>query len=81
MGCLQRPLIDLTGTKTPLGFYRLLRQLGFDPGGVLVEGLGAHRYFYYENITFKLTPRFIAGERGTNASSGIDKNPRHRART
>jgi len=69
----------------PLGFYRLLPQLGFDPGGVLVEGSGGTPFgsgpFYYENITFKLTQVFIAGERGTNASSGIDENPRHRART
>jgi len=63
------------------GCWRLLPRLEC---GVLVGGLGAHRSgrgLLYEEITFKLALRFIAGERGTCASSGIDKNLVHRART
>ena len=63
------------------GLWRLLPRLEF---GVLVGGWG-HTVrvgaFLYEEITFKLALRFIAGERGTCASSGIDKNLVHRART
>ena len=90
MGCLQRPLIDLTGTKSPqssvrpLGFYRLLHSLGSILAVCWSRDRGrpsGSEPFYYKKITFKLTQVFIAGERGTNASSGIDKNPRHRART
>ena len=89
-GCLQRPLIDLTGTKSPRAVYAPWGSTAccHSWGSILAVCWSRDRGrpsgsepFYYEKITFKLTQVFIAGERGTNASSGIDKNPRHRART